>query len=80
MTRKRNIGRGVAVVGAGMSPFGMFSERSSTDLFIEAFQEMIGSVDKGFEPNDIDAAPGVRASAVRARPSVYHDARDGGQG
>ena len=55
MTRKRKLGRGVAVVGAGMSPFGMFAERNSTDLFIEAFQEMLGSVDKGFEPNDIDA-------------------------
>ena len=55
MTRKRKLGRGVSVVGAGMSPFGLFVDRNSTDLFIEAFQEMLGSVDKGFEPNDIDA-------------------------
>ena len=55
MEKKRKLGRGVAVVGAGMSPFGMFAERNSKDLFIEAFREMIPSIDKGFQPNDIDA-------------------------
>ena len=55
MTKKRSLGRGVAMVGAGMSPFGMFAERDSKDLVIEAFQEMVQSVDKGFEPNDLDA-------------------------
>ena len=55
MVRKRKLGRGVAVVGAGMSPFGMFRERDSRDLFVDAFRAMIESVDKGVDPGDIDA-------------------------
>ena len=55
MQRKRKLGRGVAVVGAGMSRFGMFADRDSKDLFAEAFREMMSSVDKGIDPNDIDA-------------------------
>ena len=53
--RKRKLGRGVAMVGAGMSKFGMFEDRDSKDLFTEAFREMIASVDKGVDPDDIDA-------------------------
>ena len=55
MNKKRELGRGVAMVGAGMSAFGMFKDRDSKDLFAEAFVEMSGSVDKGLDPNDIDA-------------------------
>lgn len=55
MKKRRKLGRGVAVVGAGMSKFGMFREKDSKDLFAEAFKEMLASVDKGIEPNDIDA-------------------------
>ena len=55
MNKKRKLGRGVAMVGAGMSAFGMFKDRDSKDLFAEAFVEMSGSVDKGLDPNDIDA-------------------------
>jgi acetyl-CoA acetyltransferase len=55
MTKKRKLGRGVAIVGAGMSKFGMFKDRDSKDLFAEAFGEMLHSVDKGFDPSDIDA-------------------------
>jgi acetyl-CoA C-acetyltransferase len=55
MQKSRKLGRGVAVVGAGMSKFGMFKNKDSKDLFAEAFREMIKSVDKGFDPNDIDA-------------------------
>ena len=47
MIKKRRLGRGVAIVGAGMSPFGMFRERDSRDLFVDAFRAMIGSVDNG---------------------------------
>lgn len=47
--------RGVAVVGAGMSKFGAFPDKTSRDLFVEAYQEMKGSVDKGFNPRNIDA-------------------------
>jgi acetyl-CoA C-acetyltransferase len=47
--------RGVAVVGAGMSKFGAFPGKSTRDLFVEAFQEMRASVDKGLDPGDIEA-------------------------
>ena len=53
MTRKK-LNRGVALVGAGMSKFGAFPEKSSRDLFVEAFQSMRQSVDKDFEPADIE--------------------------
>jgi acetyl-CoA C-acetyltransferase len=55
MRKKRRLGRGVAVVGAGMSNFGVFDDRDSKDLFSQAFQEMSGSVDKGLDPKDIEA-------------------------
>jgi len=53
--KRRKLGRGVAIAGAGMSKFGMFRDKDSKDLFTEAFNEMIASVEKGFDPNDIDA-------------------------
>jgi acetyl-CoA C-acetyltransferase len=49
------LGRGVAVVGAGMSKFGAFPGQSTRDLFVKAFGEMRASVDKGFDPRDIEA-------------------------
>lgn len=55
MFKKRKLGRGVALVGAGMSKFDMFKDRDSKDLFLEAFQGMTASVDKGLDPADIDA-------------------------
>jgi len=51
----KKLGRGVAVVGAGMSKFGAFPGKSSRDLFVDAFQELRASVDKGFNPKDIEA-------------------------
>ena len=53
--KKRTLGRGVSIVGAGMTKFGMFKDRDSKDLFAEAFTEMVASVDKGVDPADIDA-------------------------
>jgi len=55
MQKRRKLGRGIAIVGAGMSNFGMYKDKDSKDLFVEAFQDMIKSVDKGLDPNDIDA-------------------------
>lgn len=55
MKKRRKLSRGVTVAGAGMSRFGMYKEKNSKDLFVEAFQEMLASVDKGFDPNEIDA-------------------------
>lgn len=47
--------RDVAIVGAGMSPFGAFPGKSTRDLFVDAFLEMRSSVDKDFDPRDIEA-------------------------
>ena len=55
MKKRRKLSRGVAIVGAGMSRFGMFKDKDSKDLFAEAFKEMLASVDKGVDPEDIDA-------------------------
>jgi len=55
MRGQRKLGRGVAVVGAGMSKFGMFSDKDSKYLFAEAFHEMLSTVDKGIDSKDIDA-------------------------
>lgn len=49
------LSRGVALVGAGMSKFGGFKGKSSRDLFVEAFVEMLGTVDKGIDPRKIEA-------------------------
>jgi acetyl-CoA C-acetyltransferase len=51
----RRLGRGVALVGAGMSRFGAFPGKATRDLFVEAFQEMRASVDKGIDPRDVEA-------------------------
>ncbi|MEE8470416.1 MAG: hypothetical protein V3S51_03710 [Dehalococcoidia bacterium] len=56
MSRKASkLARGVAMVGAGMSKFGAFAEKSSRDLFAEAFNAMTKSVDKGIDTEDIEA-------------------------
>jgi acetyl-CoA C-acetyltransferase len=54
MSRKK-LNRGVALVGAGMSRFGAFPGLATRDLFVQAFQDMRKSVDKGFDPKDIEA-------------------------
>ena len=54
MTVKK-LARGVAIVGAGMSKFGAFPGKATRDLFVEAFQEMRASVDKGLDPDDVEA-------------------------
>ena len=55
MKKRRQLSRGVAIVGAGMSKFGMFKDKDSKDLFAEAFKGMMASVDKGMDPHEIDA-------------------------
>lgn len=55
MSRKKQLNRGVSIVGAGMSRFGMFRDRDSKDVLVEAFREMLESVDKGIDPSDIEA-------------------------
>ena len=53
--RNKKLGRGVAIVGGGMSKFGAFPDRTTRDLFVDAFREMRLSVDKGLDPQDIEA-------------------------
>lgn len=55
MPRKGKLARGVAVVGGGLTKLGLFKDRNSKDFFAEAYAEMIGSVDKGIDPEDIGA-------------------------
>ncbi len=52
---QRKLGRGVAVVGAGISKFGAFPGKTSRDLFVEAFQNLCASVERGFDPDQIEA-------------------------
>lgn len=51
------LARKVAVVGAGMTRFHhrLHLEKSSRDLFVEASSEAFTSVDKGFDPRDIQS-------------------------
>ncbi len=51
----RKLARGVALIGAGMSKFGAFKGKSSRDLFVEAFVEMLSTIDKPFDPKLIEA-------------------------
>ena len=53
--KRRKLGRGVAMVGAGMSKFGNRQGLNTRELFVEAFNEMLNSIDKGIDPNDIEA-------------------------
>ena len=53
--KRRKLGRGVAVIGGGMSKFGTFAEKINRDLMIEAYTEALESVGKGLDPNDIEA-------------------------
>lgn len=55
VTKTRKLGRGVALVGSGMSKFGTFPDKNSRDLFVEAFAEMRASVDKGLDMKDVGA-------------------------
>ncbi|MFC1925991.1 beta-ketoacyl synthase N-terminal-like domain-containing protein [Chloroflexota bacterium] len=55
MPKTKKLNRGVAMVGAGMSKFGTFKDKSIRDLFVEAFLEMMQSVNKGAETKDIEA-------------------------
>jgi acetyl-CoA C-acetyltransferase len=55
MRRKRKLSRGVAVVGGGLTKLGLFKDRNCKDFFTEAFVEMTNSIDKGFDPKEIDA-------------------------
>lgn len=56
MVRKqRKLGRGVAMVGAGMTKYGALPGLNNREMFLEAFKAACKSVDKGIEPQDIEA-------------------------
>ncbi len=55
MPQKRKLARRIAIVGGGLTKLGLFKDRNSKDFFSEAYVEMVGSVDKGMDPKDIDA-------------------------
>ncbi len=48
------LARGVSLVGAGMSNFGSFPEKSSRDIFVEAYQDLKQSVEKGFDSQEVE--------------------------
>lgn len=48
--------RSVCIVGAGMIPFGEHFERGIKDMVEDAYLACVESVDKGFDPADIQAA------------------------
>jgi acetyl-CoA C-acetyltransferase len=52
--KKRRLGRPVSIVGAGMSRFGAFKGKSSRDLFVEAFQDLMEHLDQGIDVEDIE--------------------------
>ena len=52
--KKRRLGRPVSIVGAGMSHFGAFPGKTSRDLFVEAFQDMMDNLDQGIDVEDIE--------------------------
>ncbi len=52
--KRRRLGRGVAIVGAGMSHFGAFPGLTSRDLFVEAYDDMAASMEKGFDAADVE--------------------------
>jgi len=51
----RRLNRGVAIVGAGASRFGVFEDKLERDLFNEAFLEMLNSTKRGIDIKDIEA-------------------------
>ncbi len=54
MAKKRRLARPVSIVGAGMSAFGAFKDKTSRDLFVEAFQDMTDNLDQGIDIEDIE--------------------------
>ncbi len=55
-SNRRQLGRPVSIVGAGMSNFGAFADKDSRDLFVEAFQDLLNNLDQGIDIEDIECA------------------------
>src|SRR5512145_2832443 len=54
-SKYRQLPRKVAMVGAGICKFGAYPDKSSRDLFVEAYKDLEHSVDKGLDPEVIEA-------------------------
>ena len=54
ITKKRQLGRQVSIVGAGMTSFGAFQDLTSRDLFAAAFQDLLDHMDQGIDVEDIE--------------------------
>ncbi len=54
ITKKRQLGRQVSIVGAGMTSFGAFPDLASRDLFGAAFQDLLDNMDQGIDVEDIE--------------------------
>lgn len=48
--------RRVAVVGAGQSAYGDFVDLGPKELFAKAYKEMVASLDKGYDPREVEMA------------------------
>ena len=53
--RKKQLGRSVSIVGAGMSNFGAYKDKTNRDIFVDAFRDMIDHMDNGIDISDIEA-------------------------
>lgn len=61
----------VAIVGAGLIKFGELFDKSAEEMIEEVFLKVVQSVDKGFEPKDIQAAwLGVCRPGLHGRQTV----------
>ncbi len=55
-TREGFVMKKVALVGAGQSRYGDFPEKGIKELFLEAYKDMVVSVDHGFDPKLVESA------------------------
>lgn len=52
--KHKSLPRGVTIAGAGMCIFGAFPEKSSRDLFVEAYKDLLSALDTDFDPAVIE--------------------------
>ena len=52
--KRRQLGRPVSIVGAGLSRFGAFRDMTTRDLFVEAFHDLTDHMDQGIDVEDIE--------------------------
>ena len=66
----------VAIVGVGMSDFGDHVELNGWDIACDAYNECLGDIEKGIDPNDIDCIvvssmlSGIEAQQIAIAPLI----------